>query len=125
MTSTKQPIRGVQTCFKTMNPESNHPPSPESNNQNQNMKELFTEISKMNAILQWVATDVITIKATTTELKDTISSIHARLSEVENHISHVKDVSNCLIDDTKKEWEKRWTNSGIKVRIWKITADGG
>lgn len=89
------------------------------------MKELFTEISKMNAILQGVASDVITIKATTTELKDTISSIHARLNEVENHISHVKDVSNCLINDTKKGWENRWTNSGIKVRIWKITADGG
>lgn len=40
----------------------------------------------MITTLQGVANDVITIKATITELKDAITSVKARLDEAENSI---------------------------------------
>lgn len=102
MTSSKQSIRGVQTRLKTTSPESSDSMPPESTNQTPNLKDLFAEICKMNRTLQGVANDVVTIKATTTELKEAISSVQVRLDEAENRISHVEDVSDRLTGDTER-----------------------
>lgn len=92
----------------------------------------------MNATLQGVSSDVIIIKATTTELKEVISYVQARLNKAENSISHVEDSMNHLTDDTERMaklvdelWNKakdlencsRWNN--IKIISLKEGKEAG
>lgn len=102
MTSSKPSIRGIQTRLKTTNPEASDAPPLELSHQNPSLKDLFAEISRMNATLQGVASDVTTIKETTAELREAISSVQARLDEAETRISHIEDASNRLTGDAEK-----------------------
>uniref|UniRef100_A0AAV2LVG7 L1 transposable element RRM domain-containing protein n=1 Tax=Knipowitschia caucasica TaxID=637954 RepID=A0AAV2LVG7_KNICA len=52
---------------------------------------MFDELRKMNATLQTMAADVITIKETTKELKESVESIQARMGEAEQRISDLED----------------------------------
>ena len=54
---------------------------------------MFEEIQKMSATLQVVATDVVSIKETTKELKDAVVSIQVRLGEAEQRIVDVEYVN--------------------------------
>lgn len=55
---------------------------------------LLKEITKMNTTLMNVATDVLTIKETTTELKTTVTAMQERLSEAETRIVRLEEVAN-------------------------------
>lgn len=46
----------------------------------------------MSATLQVVAVDVVSIKDTTNELKDSVENIQLRLGEAEQRISDVEDM---------------------------------
>lgn len=63
------------------------------------MDNMFAEISKMSTTLQGVAADIITIKETTNELKNTVNGIQERLEEAEGRICHLEDTTERL------EWE--------------------
>lgn len=52
---------------------------------------LFKEIAKMSSTLQSVATNVSTIKETTTELKATVTSMQQSLAEVETRIERLEE----------------------------------
>lgn len=49
--------------------------SPKSSEKNASLEDLLAEVSKMSSTLNTVATDVSTIKETTTELKNTVSAM--------------------------------------------------
>lgn len=54
---------------------------------------LFDELSHMNETLQNVATDVATIKLTTTELTAAVASMQGRMDEAEARIMYLEEVS--------------------------------
>ena len=60
------------------------------------LESLFAEITKVNTTLQSVATDVSTIKETTTELKTMVAVLHGRLEEAETHIVGLEETSERL-----------------------------
>lgn len=55
-------------------------------------EDMFEEIRKMSATLQTVAGDVVAIKETTKELKDSVDNIQERLGEAEQRISDMEDM---------------------------------
>lgn len=68
----------------------------------------FAEITKMSATLQGVAADILTIKVTTTVLKNAVNNIHERLEEMEVRVSILEDTSDRLVngnDDCDKKVE--------------------
>ena len=69
----------------------------------------FEEIRKMNATLQVVAVDVVTIKDTTKELK--VENIQIRLAVAEQQISDIEDVHAQMEKNMKcdKKLETLWT----------------
>lgn len=55
-------------------------------------EDMFEEIRKMSATLQRVAGDVVAIKETTKEQKDSVDNIQERLGEAEQRISDMEDI---------------------------------
>ncbi|CAJ1050792.1 PREDICTED: LINE-1 type transposase domain-containing protein 1 [Xyrichtys novacula] len=75
-------------------------------------KTVLEEIRNMSATLQMVATDVVSIKETTKELKDAVQSIQVRLGEAEQRISDVEDVNTRMeksMEKCGKRLETLWT----------------
>ena len=79
-----------------------------------NLENMFSEISKMSATLQAVAADILTIKETTNELKNTVNGIQVRLDEAEGRISHLEDTTDRLVSNG--EHGERWKSYGIAQR---------
>ncbi|KAF7657199.1 hypothetical protein LDENG_00030590 [Lucifuga dentata] len=75
-----------------------------------NLESLLVEITKMNATLQSVATDVSMIKETTTELKTTVAEMQGRLKEAETRIAQLEEASERLLRDggNTKQNEAMW-----------------
>lgn len=74
--------------------------------------DMFEEIRKMSATLQVVAMDVVSIKETTKELKDSVENVQIRLGEAEQRISEVEDVSARMEENVgkcDKKLETLWT----------------
>lgn len=61
------------------------------------LENMFAEISKISTTLQGVAADILTIKETTNELKNTVSGMEVRLEEAEGRISHLEDTTERLV----------------------------
>ena len=81
---------------------------------------MFSEISKMSTMLQAVAADILTIKETTNELKNTVNGIQVRLDEAEGRISHLEDKTDRLVSNG--ELKKRWKFYGIAFKCLKTIA---
>ena len=75
------------------------------------LENMFSEISKMSTMLQAVAADILTIKETTNELKNTVNGIQVRLDEAEGRISHLEDKTDRLVingEHSEKRMEVLW-----------------
>lgn len=77
-------------------------------------KLMFEEIRKMSSTLQVVATDVVSIKETTKELKDAVESIHVRLGEAEQRISDMEEV-NTRMENNMEKCDKRLETLWMRV----------
>ena len=75
---------------------------------------MFEEIRKMSATLQVVATDVVSIKETTKELKDAVENIQMRLGEAEQRIADVEDV-NTRMEESMEKCDKRLETMWMRV----------
>lgn len=80
--------------------------SPKSSEKNASLENLLAEVSKMSSTLNTVATDVSTIKETTTELKNTVSAMQERLTEAETRISDVEDTTQQLVSDREAQCKR-------------------
>lgn len=100
-----QPKRSVQTRLKTTAPVDASPASPGANPKH-NMEDLLSEIMKLGATLNQVATDVTVIRADTTELKNSVSALQTRMDEVETRLSNVEDNANNMANDNTRLTER-------------------
>lgn len=80
-------------------------------NVQESLEKMFAEMSKMNNVLQSVATDVSSIKQTTEELSNTVTAMQERLGEAEARIVHLEETSEQLLNDKEsrdKQTELLW-----------------
>lgn len=108
--------RSVQTQLKTTSnvatmEASTSPCASEGTSQKPSMVDLFAEVAKISATLNGVANDVSTIKADTTELKNTVGALQIRLEEAESRIGNVEDCTANMATENKglaKRVEQLW-----------------
>ncbi len=103
-TSTSKYFKGISTSRMATRQTSppHESPSPQRKDQDSNMENLLSEISKMNSTLQGVATDVSSIKEVVTDLKNSVNAIQERLDEAEGRISNMEDITSKLIGDGER-----------------------
>lgn len=63
------------------NENSTSPSQTQNPQKSANLENVYGEITKMSTTLQMVATDILTIKQTTAELKTTVNAIQERVEE--------------------------------------------
>ena len=70
------------------------------------MDNLYAEIVKMSTVLQGIAGDILTIKHTTSELKNTVEGIQEKMEEAEGRIQQLEDSTECLMSNREHDEKK-------------------
>ncbi|CAL8372947.1 unnamed protein product [Arctogadus glacialis] len=70
------------------------------------MDNLYAEIVKMSTMLQGTAGDILTIKHTTSELKNTVEGIQGKLEEAEGRIHQLEDTTERLMSNREHDERK-------------------
>ena len=88
----------------------------ESDQTTPSMDNLYAEIVKMSTMLQGIAEDILTIKHTTSELKNTVNRIQEKLDEAEGRIHQLEDTAERLLSNREHD-EKRMDTMWNRMQV--------
>lgn len=110
--NTPTPPPPALECDATWSATIEDDPSADGNNTKSESAIMFEEMRTMHATLQRVATDIVTIKETTKELKDSVENVQMQLGEAEQRISVLEDANaqaGPKMDKCDKKVQELWS----------------